>query len=465
MRFLLLNQYYLPDMAPTGKYLHDLAQVLVQSGHRVKVMCSRRSYDGARSYPAREVMDGVEVVRLPATAFGRRGFVGKMSDYTSYYGALLAALMVDRERPDLILSLTTPPYVGLLGKLAAKRHGCRHAHWIMDLYPDVMFAHGMARKGGMLFHVLRRLTRLQLKGAECVLTLGPRMAESVAEYADQGAGTTGPRDDEAETTGPRDYGTTHYRPGTTARGPSTLNPQPSTLQWVPLWSDPEMKPWPENEPNPLRAERGWSAGETVFLYSGNMGLGHRFTEFLAAAKRLGSSGPRWVFSGGGKRRAEIEVAARAIPEARVEFLGYVPHSQLRAHLCSADVHLASLDSAWQGLMVPSKLQGSFAVGRPVIYVGGRDCETRVWIEESGGGWVVDENDLEGLSLAVKQAMDPDERRKRAKAALDFARRHFHISTNCGRIVQLLEGNDGSNHETAGSGEKAERVESAIKAES
>jgi len=218
-----------------------------------------------------------------------------------------------------------------------------------------------------------------------------------------------------------------------------------------------MSPWPENQPNPLRAERGWSANETVFLYSGNMGLGHRFTEFLAAAKQLGASGPRWVFSGGGKRRAEIESGAKAIPKARIEFLDYVPHSQLRAHLCAADVHLASLDSAWQGLMVPSKLQGSFAVGRPVIYVGGRNCETSVWIEESGGGWVVDENDLEGLSLAIKQAMDPSERRKRAKAALDFARTHFHISTNCTRIVQLLEEDGGSNHATRGARKEAEAL--------
>ncbi len=113
------------------------------------------------SQPAHEFMDGVEVVRLPATAFGRRGFVGKISDYASFYCMLLVALFTDRKRPDLIVSLTTPPYLGLLGKLAAKRHGCRHAHWIMDLYPDVMFAHGMARREGMLFHLLTNLTRFQ----------------------------------------------------------------------------------------------------------------------------------------------------------------------------------------------------------------------------------------------------------------------------------------------------------------
>jgi colanic acid biosynthesis glycosyl transferase WcaI len=210
------------------------------------------------------------------------------------------------------------------------------------------------------------------------------------------------------------------------------------VEWVPLWSDSEMAGWPENEPNPLRAQRGWGPNETVFLYSGNMGLGHRFTEFLEAARRLGPSGPRWAYSGGGKRRAEIEAGAKAMPEARIEFLSYVPHSQLKAHLCAADIHLASLDSSWQGLMVPSKLQGSFAVGRPVLFVGGIECETAAWIIESGGGWVVRENDIEGLLKAVAEALDPAERAKRGRAALEFARKNFQMSDNCMRIAGLLQ---------------------------
>jgi glycosyltransferase involved in cell wall biosynthesis len=205
-----------------------------------------------------------------------------------------------------------------------------------------------------------------------------------------------------------------------------------------LWSDAGLSPWPDTKPNPLRVERGWAAGESIFLYSGNMGLGHRFGEFLAAAKNLGASGPRWVFAGGGKRRAEIETFAKTNPESRISFLDYVPHAQLSAHLGAADVHLASLDSSWQGFMVPSKLQGSFAVGRPVIYVGGTQCETARWISESGGGWVVAENDADGLLNAIKQALDPVERRQRGQAALNFARQHFSEAVNCAQMVKLLE---------------------------
>jgi glycosyltransferase involved in cell wall biosynthesis len=420
MRFLLINQFYPPDVAPTGLYLHELAQVLVQRGHQVKVICSRRSYDGGKTFPRHEIMDGVEVSRLRATGYGRRGFAGKIADYASFYFSLMGMLLWERKRPDVILSLTTPPYVGLLGKLAAKWHGARHAHWIMDLYPDVMFAYGVS-SGGFFFKWLQKLTHFQLRGADPVFALGPVMAENVARYHRPDERN---KKDKAilEKTG----------------SPSSLNDPANPVRWVPLWSNPELSPWPDNEPNPLRAERGWTAEEVVFLYSGNMGLGHRFGEFLEAARQLGATGPRWVFAGGGKRRTEIEAFAKLNSGSRISFLEYVPHAQLRAHLGAADVHLASLDSSWQGFMVPSKLQGSFAAGRPILYVGGNQCETARWIQESGGGWVVEENDAAGLLAAIRQAQDPMERRKRGQAALNFARQHFQGSINCTCLARWLE---------------------------
>jgi colanic acid biosynthesis glycosyl transferase WcaI len=407
MRFLLLNQFYPPDVAPTGQYLHDLARSLVARGHQVKVLCSRRSYNGTKTFQACEQMEGVEVARLAATGFGRRGFLGKIADYASFYGLLFWSLIFEQERPDVILSLTTPPYVGLLAKIAAKKHSCRHAHWIMDLYPDVMFAHGMTRKDGVLSRLLSSLTRWEFKGADRIFTLGPKMADRILAYC---------------------------------------NKQDSRVCWIPLWSNAEPVAWDENEPNPLRSARGWNGDDVVFLYSGNMGLGHRFNEFLEAAKQSTNPKVRWAFAGDGKRRAEIETFAKSNPAARIQFLDSVPYNQLRAHLCSADVHLASMDSAWQGTMVPSKLQGSFSVGRSVLYVGGRDCETALWIQESGGGWVVDENDVKGLLYAIEQALDPGERRRRGQAALEFARGNFVKSSSCGRFIDLLENKNNSNKE-------------------
>lgn len=399
MRFLLLNQFYPPDVAPTGKYLHDLAKVLVRRGHEVQVWCSRCSYDGRQRFVPRETVDGVMVRRLRATGFGRRGFIGKIFDYASFYSALLGALLFSRWQPDVILSLTTPPYLGLLGKIGARRHRCHHAHWIMDLYPDVLFA--QRKSGGLGAALLRLLTRCQMQGAKCVMTLGPTMADKLSVYQRNEVSTR------------------------------------RFLRWMPLWSDAALTPWPEQQPNALRHDRGWNQ-EVVFLYSGNMGVGHRFQEFLEAARRLGRTGPRWVFAGGGKRRAEIENFARQHPEAGIQLLDYAPAALLREHLSAADVHLASLDSNWQGLMAPSKLQGSFAVGRPVLFVGSRSSETAQWIIQSGGGWVVAEEDVAALSEAIQQALNVSERRRRGAAAWEFSRRHFQATENCLQIARWLE---------------------------
>ena len=81
-------------------------------------------------------------------------------------------------KPDRIVALTTPPYLSLLARFFSKFHGADHAHWVMDLYPDVMEAHGMLKPGGMLNRVLGALTRWGFGGERCacVLSLGPDMA-------------------------------------------------------------------------------------------------------------------------------------------------------------------------------------------------------------------------------------------------------------------------------------------------
>jgi glycosyltransferase involved in cell wall biosynthesis len=187
----------------------------------------------------------------------------------------------------------------------------------------------------------------------------------------------------------------------------------------------------------LRKARGWGDDELVVMYSGNMGLGHRFGEILAAARALRDKPVRWVFYGDGRRRVEIDGFMRAHPECRLEMHPYAPAEQLAAHLRSADVHLASLDPAWTGTMVPSKLQGIFAAGRPVVFIGGADSSIGRWVAASGGGWVVPPDDRQGLLVALAEAQTPAVRAGRGRAAQAFAAQHFDEATNVGSVAAIL----------------------------
>jgi hypothetical protein len=46
--------------------------------------------------------------------------------------------------------------------------------------------------------------------------------------------------------------------------------------------------------------------------------------------------------------------------------------------------------------------------------------------------------------AIQQASDPEERRRRGQAALEFARGNFLKSASCGRFIEMLEKGNSSN---------------------
>ena len=72
MRFLLLNQTFYPDVMATGQYLGEVAVALVQQGHEVTVVTSRRAYDDpARIFPKAETWKGVRILRIGSTGFGK----------------------------------------------------------------------------------------------------------------------------------------------------------------------------------------------------------------------------------------------------------------------------------------------------------------------------------------------------------------------------------------------------------
>jgi len=401
--------------------LEAVSEAFAADGHQVTVLCGEGGYASAERAKTEKLGAKntakdltVNVIRVGTTTYGRGTFVRKLADYASFYVGAAWKLLTLRPRPDRVVVLTTPPYLSVLARLLTKLRGADHAHWVMDLYPDVMVAHGMLTERGLPFRLLASLSRFGFGGKRCsaVVTLGPDMAQRVSAYL----------------------------------------AEDSIAAWVPLWgTDSGDARIDDGEreisrataaARALRHERGWEDSETIFMYSGNMGLGHRFDEFLSAAERFQNGSPegvkpRFAFFGNGKRRREIEAFIREHPEAPVELHDYVPRQVLGAHLLSADVHLASLEPSWDGTMVPSKLQGIFAVGRPVIFVGSSSSSIGRWIIESGGGWVVEPGNQDAMALALQEASAPSEAARRGAAARHFAGEHFARDRNALAVARLL----------------------------
>jgi len=377
---VLLNQYYAPAEAATAQILEDLARHLVHEGHRVSVVCSRRSYpDPSTVYPARETLEGVSVLRTWTTGFGRVSRLGRMLDYLVFMLGACRSLVLLGD-VDVVVSLTTPPFVSLVGLAAARLRGARAVQWIMDIYPDLAFELGVLRRGSVLGRVLFRLSRFALSHADAVIALGRNMERRL-----RAAGAP-------------------------------------NLTVVHNWADGEaIRPRREAGAR-LREEWGWT-DRFVLLYSGNLGLAHEFDTLLDAAEMLRTE-PRVLFAfvgeGPQRTRLEREVTRRGL--SNVELRPHLPRRRLGESLPAGDAHLVTLLDRVAGLVVPSKIYGILAAGRPTVFVGPEASEVDEILREGACGVRVAVGDAEGLARAIR-AYATDESRchadgDRARALFD-----------------------------------------------
>jgi len=142
MRVLLLNQTFYPDTVATAQYLTDAAEALYAEGHQVTVLTSARAYDDPeRIFPSRETWRGIEIVRITPLAFGKTSRWRRAVDFGSYIVRCAAELAL-LGRYDVVVALTSPPLISVLGAIFAAARNARFVFWVMDLNPDEAIAAG-----------------------------------------------------------------------------------------------------------------------------------------------------------------------------------------------------------------------------------------------------------------------------------------------------------------------------------
>ncbi len=383
MKIFLLNQYYAPAEAGTAQFLTDVGEDLAREGHQVNVVCSRRSYpDPAIVYPARDTIHGVSVFRTWTTGFGRFSRAGRLLDYASFViGA--SRILAFQRKIDVVVSLTTPPMIASLGLALSRLRGARSVFWVMDVYPELACELGVLGRRSFATSVLSRLGRFPLSRSDVVIALGQTMADRLRSMG--------------------------------AR----------RVEVIHNWADGEaIRPGPA-ESNPLRAAWGWD-DRFVVLYSGNLGLAHEFDTVLGAAEALrGEKDLLFAFVGEGPRLKEVreEVARRGLPN--VEFRPHVRRDELGNCLGAGDLHLLTMREGIPGLLVPSKIYGILAAGRPTLYVGPGEGEVPRMLREAACGTRVCAGDSAGLAAAIRGYRSDGERRaEEGRRARELFERRF-----------------------------------------
>lgn len=384
MRVLLLNLYYPPDTSATAKMAQIVVMALSQK-HDVTILCGRPSYDPDERRPWRvfqsEESGRVRIVRVGSSDYPRTQMKKRVFNYLSYvFLAVPRALFV---RCDVVLAMTDPPFEGIVGAFVAMLKRKPYVYNIRDLYPDMALG-GSLVKPGLLARVWEKLHRWALRRARAVIVLGEDMRARIL-----------------------------------AKGVNPLNVVvvrdgvdiPSAGATAPV-IDPEV----------VRTIRG--GFRFVLLHAGNLGFYGAWDTLLAGAAQLADDGVGLVFVGDGAQRARLEAGAASIPNVR--FLPFFPGSKIPSVLAAANAHVITVKRGLEGVVVPSKMYGILAAGKPMVAVAPRECDVVSIGEQKGFAAGADpDNPSEFADVARRISRDAGLLRAMGEAALaaapEFAR--------------------------------------------
>jgi colanic acid biosynthesis glycosyl transferase WcaI len=332
VRILLLNLYYPPDTSATAKMAHSVVEA-VSLSHDLTVLCGRPSYEPTerrawRLYQS-EIAGRVRIIRAGSTDFPRSDMKKRVVNYLSYVAlAIPRALFVPC---DAVVAMTDPPFQGIVGAIVALLKGKPYVYNIRDMYPD-MAVGGSIVAPGTLARIWEKLHRWALRRATRVIVLGEDMR---ARIVSKGVDPTR---------------VLIVRDGTEVLPPNTPLPAP----------DPEV----------VSAIRG--SFSFVLVHAGNLGFYGAWNTLVTAARNLANEGVGLVFVGDGAQRSEIKAATAG--SGNVRFLEFFPASKISSVLAAADAHVITVKRGLEGVVVPSKMYGILAAGKPIVAVAPKETD-------------------------------------------------------------------------------------------
>lgn len=369
VRILLLTQWFDPE--PTFKGL-VFARELVRQGFEVEVLTGFPNYPGGKVYPGyrikllqRELIDGVEVTRVPLYPSHGQSAIKRVLNYVSFAAsALVYGLFVSR-RADVIYAYHPPLTVGITASLLRLFRRIPVVYDIQDMWPDTLRATGMIRRGSAL-KVVEAVCQWVYHHVDLIAVLSPGFRRLLIE-----------------------------------RG-------------VPVEKVHVIYNWADEAS--LDAPRGHlpasfpSAEQFRIVFAGNMGKAQALDVVVDAAALLETRNSRvcFVLMGGGVEVPRLQERVVTLQLSKVQFLPQVPMAEVGVILHAADALLVHLrnDPLFR-ITIPSKTQAYMAVGRPLLMAVDGDAADLVL--RSGSGVVAQSEDAESLCQAAEAlaAMQPD----------------------------------------------------------
>jgi glycosyltransferase involved in cell wall biosynthesis len=405
-KILVIEQHFYPEVAATGQLLLDLCEDLVKAGYQVKVITGNPTelHQKEIKIPKRENYKGIEIVRLKNTTLSKYNMAGRVINYLTFHLSIFFHIIFSK-RPDLVLVLSNPPFISFHGLILKIFKKCKVIYNVQDLFPDLAVELGKLRNKPFI-SILKTLSKYIIRKMDRVIVVGEYMERRIKE------------DVLKDVVRKADHVVTIHN-----------------------WADGERLKVIEKKDNYLGRE--WNLEDKfVVLYSGNIGYLHEFDTIIKAAENLRDRGYKdivFVFIGEGIKKEYIRKRAEKKGLNNILFFPYQARDKLTYSLGIADVSLVSLDEGFAGMVVPSKMYGILASGRPMIGIIGRESEINEIIREGRCGRIVKIGDGKTLSGAIiEYYKNPQKCREEGMNGRKYFEENFDRKIATEKYIKVIE---------------------------
>ena len=401
MRILFFSHYYSPEVNAPASRTSEHCREWVRAGHEVTVVTCVPNHPAGKIYPGyrnrlfqREMIDGVDVVRVWTFLAANEGFARRILNYVSYM--LMASFACMRlQRPDIIVSTSPQFFCGLTGLIAK---WLRWAPWVLevrDIWPESIVTVGAMKKG------------LSIRLLEWLETFAYRRADKIVAVTDSFVAHIAAR----------------------CRGADKIHviKNGADLTLFKKGGDPAA----------AKAALGLD-GRFVAAYVGTHGMAHGLDTLLDAAALLGDD-PRIVFVlvGDGAERARLVARAEQMGLVNVRILGQRPKSDMPMVWDATDVsviHLTRNDTFKK--VLPSKMFEAMAMACPIVL--GVEGEAKALLDEAGAGIAITPENAQELADAVKRlADDPELSARYSRSGMAHLREHYDRAKLARLYLEML----------------------------
>ena len=386
MRILILGLNFSPELTGIGQYTGQMAEFLSDQGHELHVVTTPPYYpqwrvDGDYRWwrYRQEERSGIRITRcplwVPRSPTGWKRVVHLSSFALSSLPAVLSQV---KWKPDLVMAIAPAILSAPNAVLIAKMTGAKSWLHIQDFELEAGLQLGILSTQRSLRRCLSVLEARLLGAFDVVSTISHRMCDRLRD-----------------------------------KGVSEKN-----IVFLPNWVDPDRLYPLDRKANALRRELGVGDDNVVVLYSGSMGRKQGIELLIGVAQALDSCGPEivMVICGDGPGLSALKRVAR--DHANIRFLGLQPEDRLNELLNLSDIHLLPQRKEASDLVMPSKLLGMMASGRPSIIAAPGGSEMAAVATEAG--LLVPPGDPQAIADAIlRLAGNPDERRKMGETARSY----------------------------------------------